>query len=129
VEVLGTKVSARFTTKNPKRLELLNYTGGEQAWQTVDIGHTPAFRTVTGEIFEFGFSDAILQMVAAFFHELAHGRPLRPSAGCVTPEETALSHGLFTAALRSQAGGTTEAIELHPLTSSPEGRETESSNS
>ena len=29
-EVLGTRASARFSTKNPKRLELLNYAGGEQ---------------------------------------------------------------------------------------------------
>ncbi len=110
VEIYGTNASARFSTKNPKRLELLNYTGGEQAWREIDLGYTGAFKTVTGEIFEFGFSDSILQMVAAFLHEVAHGRPLLPAAGCVTPEETALSHRLFTAALRSQAAATTEAV-------------------
>ncbi len=110
VEVLGTRASARFSTKNPKRLELLTYSGGEQAWQGIDTGYSPAFRAVSGEIFEFGFPDAMLQMTAAFLHEVAHGRPLRPSAGCVTPEETALSHRLFTAALRSHEKGTTENV-------------------
>lgn len=45
------------------------------------------------------------QMTAAFCHELVHGQPLRSSAGCVTPDETALSHRLFTAALRSHSTG------------------------
>jgi predicted dehydrogenase len=110
VEIAGTKASARFSTKNPKRLELLTYSGGEQAWQEIDVGYTGAFKAVSGEIFEFGFPDAMLQMTAAYLHELAHGRPLRPSAGCVTPDETALSHRLFTAALRSYEHGTTEKV-------------------
>ncbi|MFM8334730.1 MAG: Gfo/Idh/MocA family protein [Opitutaceae bacterium] len=110
VEIAGTKASARFSTKNPKRLELLTYSGGEQAWQEIDVGYTGAFKAVSGEIFEFGFPDAMLQMTAAYLHELTHGRPLRPSAGCVTPEETALSHRLFTAALRSHEHGTTEKV-------------------
>ena len=110
VEIAGTKASARFSTKSPKRLELLTYSGGEQAWQEIDVGYTGAFKAVSGEIFEFGFPDAMLQMTAAYLHELAHGRPLRPSAGCVTPEETALSHRLFTAALRSHEHGSTEKV-------------------
>ena len=110
VEIYGTKLSARFSTKNPKRLELLSTTRGEQAWQAIDLGCSSAFKTITGEIFEFGFSDSILQMTAAFVHEIANGKPLHPAAGCVTPEETALSHRLFTAALRSQASGTVEQV-------------------
>lgn len=110
LEILGTQASVRFSTKNPKSLEYLAYDGGEQSWQQIDIGHSGAFKTLTGEIFEFGFSDSILQMTAAFMHEVAHGQPLRASAGCVTPGETALSHRLFTAALRSQASVTTEAV-------------------
>jgi predicted dehydrogenase len=110
VEISGTKAAARFSTKNPKRLELLTYTGGEQAWQEIDIGYAGAFKAISGEIFEFGFTDAMQQMTAAYCHELAHGRPLRPAAGCATPEETALSHRLFTAALRSHEQGTTEAV-------------------
>lgn len=104
VEVLGTRASARFSTKNPKRLERLEYSGGEQVWGQIDVGHQSAFASITGGIFEFGFSDAILQMWAAFLYELEHGQPASRFAGCVTPEETALSHRLFTAALCSQAG-------------------------
>ena len=62
----------------------------------------PPFKTITGPNFEFGFPDCFLQMCAAFVHELATGQPLRKFAQCVTPEETHLSHKLFTAALQSQ---------------------------
>ena len=67
----------------------------------IDVGYETAFQSITGGIFEFGFSDAILQMWAAFLHEL-HTATAARFAGCVTPEETALSHRLFTAALLSQ---------------------------
>jgi predicted dehydrogenase len=110
LEIFGTKAAVRFSTKSPKRLELLSYSGGEQSWQEIDMGYTSAFKTISGDIFEFGFSDSILQMAAAFFYEVAHGKPLRLAAGCVTPDETALSHRLFTAALRSQASATTEVV-------------------
>ena len=110
IEIYGTKASARFSTKNPKRIEILEYAGGEQDWREIDTGYTPAFKTISGDIFEFGFTDSILQMLAAFFHEVGHGRPLKPAAGCVTPGETALSHRLFTAALASQKTGTTAAV-------------------
>jgi predicted dehydrogenase len=102
LEVLGTSACAKFSTKNPRRLELLEYQGGRQTWQQVDMGQETAFKSITGGIFEFGFSDAILQMWAGYVHELTRGQPLKPFAGCVTPEETALSHQLFTAALESQ---------------------------
>jgi len=101
LEILGTKASAKFSTKNPRRLELLEYRGGEQSWQQLDMGQETAFKTRTGGIFEFGFSNAILQMWAGFVYELAAGKPLKRFAGCVIPEETALSHALFTAALES----------------------------
>ncbi len=82
-------------------LEVLEYSGGEQVWGQVQMGYETPFPTVTGGIFQFGFSDAILQMWAAFLFELAHGRPLRRFVGCVTPDEAAWSHRLFTAALES----------------------------
>ncbi len=110
VEILGTKVSARFSTTNPRRLEVMEYSGGEQAWQQIDVGYTPAFKSITGGIFEFGFPDAILQMWAAFVYELTKGKPLSKFAGCVKPEEVALSHKLFTAALESQKNNATVAI-------------------
>ncbi len=103
IEILGTRASARFSTKNPKLLQVMEYSGGEQAWQQIDMGHETAFKSITGGIFEPGFPDVILQMWAAFLHELAEGRPVAKFAGCVTPEETAMSHRLFTAALESQA--------------------------
>jgi predicted dehydrogenase len=101
LEILGTLASARFSTRNPRRLELLVYQSGDQSWRQLDMGQETAFKTITGGIFEFGFSDAVLQMWASFMFELTKGRRLRPFAGCVTPEETALSHELFTAALES----------------------------
>ena len=36
--------------------------GGEQVWGQVDMGQETAFPAITGGIFEFGFSDAILQV-------------------------------------------------------------------
>jgi predicted dehydrogenase len=102
IEVLGMQGCARFSTKNPRRIEVLEYKGGEQAWQHIDMGCETTFKSITGGIFEVGFSDALMQMFAAFLYELAHGKPLKKFAGCVTPEETALSHRLFTAALESQ---------------------------
>ncbi len=111
-EVYGMRKSARYSSKNTNEIEILDYSrGGEQAWQHIDMGHETAFKTITGSIFEFGFSDAVLQMWAAFLYELTHGKPLKRFAGCVTPEETALSHRLFTAALVSHREGKTVPIE------------------
>jgi predicted dehydrogenase len=110
VRISGTEWCARFSTKNPKLLEILEYKGGEQIWQNLDLGHETAFKSVTGGIFEFGFSDSILQMWAAFLHELTCGHPLSKFAYCVTPEETELSHKVFTAALESERKGETIAL-------------------
>ena len=38
------------------------------------------------------------------------GMPLSKYAGCVTPAEVGYGHALFTAALKSQANGTTELV-------------------
>ena len=111
IEIKGTKACARFSTRNPRRLDLLEYTGGEQVWGRIDLGHQTAFKSITGGIFEFGFSDAILQMAAAFVHELTEGHPPCRFAGCATPGETALSHRLLTAALESQKNATTVPVE------------------
>ncbi len=105
IRVYGTAYSAEFSTKSPKQIRYLPYTpGGEQAWREMDVPFTSAYPTITGEIFEFGFTDAILQMWAAFCDELAHGRDgMRQGFYCVTPEEAGWSHDLFTAALQSHA--------------------------
>ena len=66
-----------------------------------------AYPVITGSIFEFGFPDAILQMWAAFCDELLNGPGMKQPFYCVTPEEAAESHRLFTAALESQRTGHT----------------------
>ena len=109
-EVFGTKACARFSTKNANTLEILEYTGGEQAWQRIDVGHEVAYKSLTGSIFECGFSDIILQMWAAFLYEFEHGKAPKKFAGCATPEETALSHQVFTAALESHKKRSTVAV-------------------
>jgi predicted dehydrogenase len=109
-EILGTKACARWSSANPNVLQLLEYTGGEQAYRAVETGYTPAYQTITGVNFEFGFTDAILQMWAAFVHELATGTTPTKFAGCATPAEAHLSHRLFTAALESAATGATRPV-------------------
>jgi len=111
IEVYGTKTSARFSTRDPKGLEWLEYTGGEQVWGRVQTGYETAYKTITGPNFEFGAPDALLQMLAAFLFELGGGHPPHPFAGCMKPEETALAHRLFTAALKSHQGRTVEPVE------------------
>lgn len=101
-EILGTKASAKWTSVDADILDVMHYDGSEQAWERIQTGHETAFKTITGGIFQFGFTDSILQMWAAFLYELAHGRPLKKFAGCVTPDEAMLSHRMFTAALKSQ---------------------------
>ena len=111
IRINGTALSAEFSTKNPKQLRWLPYVpGGEQAWQVMDIPYQSAYKSITGEIFEFGFSDSILQMWAAFCDELVNGPQMAQPFTCATPEETAASHRLFTAALESQRSGQTVAV-------------------
>ena len=102
VKILGMKTSVRWSTKNPKLLEVMTYDGSEQTWGHIDMGMEMAFKSITGGIFESGFADAVQQMWAGFLYELEHGKPATAFSGCVTPAEAALSHRLFTAALESQ---------------------------
>jgi predicted dehydrogenase len=103
IEVDGTEGSIAFSTKRPKTLRTMAYEPGhEQEWRVTDLGYESAYPAITGAIFEFGFSDAVLQMWAAFCDELAHGRDgMGQPFYCATPEEAAATHQLFTAALRS----------------------------
>jgi len=107
LRVTGMNASAYFTTEDPNAFHSLLSEGKNQAWSRVVVGNTPMFPTITGDIFEFGFSDSILQMWAAFMQELAGAKV---TFGCFTPEETRLSHALATAALKSHA--TKQAIPL-----------------
>ncbi len=124
LEIYGTQASARFSLNEANTLELLEYTPGgegtpnakdrvwepEQAWKKISIGHEMTYKSITGEIFQVGVSDAILQMWAAFLYEWERGETPGRFAGCATPEESVLWHKLFTAALDSQASGTTRSI-------------------
>ncbi len=110
IEILGTKACARFSTKRANTLEILEYAGGEQAWQQIDMGHEVAFESITAGISQFGMPDAILQMWAAFLYELDTGRARDKFSGCVRPEETALNHRLFTAAMNSHKTGRTVTV-------------------
>ena len=98
IRVLGMSGSASFTTKSPRQWQFMTYRpGGTQAWQVEDLGYTPIFPTITGGIFEFGFTDAIQQMWAAYVDELAGGDAR--GFPCVTPQEAADHHAILTAAL------------------------------
>ncbi len=108
IRIWGTSMSAEFTTKNPKQVAWLPYTpGSEQVWHVMDVPYQSAYETITGKIFEFGFSDSILQMWAAFCDELVNGKNMKQPFYCATPEEAAETHRLFTAALESQRTGQT----------------------
>ncbi len=98
-EVVGTQGGLKFSTKNPKTLSVFQ-NGNEQSWNAIDLGHKSAFATVTGGIFEFGFPDSILQMLASFAAERAG--VLGGRLGMVTPAEAVQSHRIWAAALRSQ---------------------------
>jgi len=104
IEVYGTEGSAKFSTHNPKAFDFLTTIGKEQGWTRVDVGSQSAIPTITGGIFEFGFSDAFQQMIGAFIHELSGNDSIHPFTN-VTPEETMWSHELFTAALESNKAG------------------------
>ena len=111
IEIYGTRASVRYSLRDANALELLEYEpGGEQQWRRLDMGHEVAYRSITPAIFQFGVSDAILQMWAAFLHELDGGQVGHRFAQCVTPVESALWHRLFTAALESQATGTVAVV-------------------
>lgn len=103
INIYGTEFSVEYSTKYPKTLRTMEYKpGGEQAWQTVDLGYEMAYPTITGGIFEWGFSDIILQMWASFCDQLAHGTgKMQQAFYCATPEETRLHHRILTAALES----------------------------
>lgn len=107
LEVVGMDGGARFSTADPKRVEYFasieTPTGHEQSWQAVQVGSQSVWPTVTGGIFESGFSDAILQMWAAFLAERAGA--LGDRFGCATPTEALGCHEMADAAAISYAEG------------------------
>jgi predicted dehydrogenase len=103
-EAIGMEGGVRFSTKNPKSVDIFSLVdvpghGREQVWQQIDAGSQSAWPTVTGANFEFGFSDSILQMWAAFLAE--REGLLGDRFGCVTPQEAAATHGIFRAGMES----------------------------
>jgi hypothetical protein len=70
------------------------------AWQSLQTGSQSVWPTVTGGIFEFGFSDAILQMLATFLAEREGA--LADRFGCASPQEAWLTHRIYEAAWDSQ---------------------------
>jgi predicted dehydrogenase len=107
-EALGLDGGVRFSTKNPKQVEVFSVVdvpGGarEQVWSSLDTGSQSVWPTVTGPNFEPGFSDAMLQMLAAFLAEREGA--LGDRFGCATPDEAALTHAIYRAAIQSHDTG------------------------
>lgn len=98
IEVYGLECSVKFSSNDPNAFFYTQAVGKEQAWCRLNVGYKPQFPTITGGIFEFGFTDSMLQMWCAFMKEVS-GEEV--AFGCFTPEETRLSHKLLTAALTS----------------------------
>lgn len=109
IEIYGTIGSVKFSTRDPKAFHYLETTGSEQGWTRVDIGSQSFIPSITGGIFEFGFSDAFQQMIAAFMLEFTSGNSKHPFHN-VTPQETHQSHLIMTAAIKSYKTG--QRIEL-----------------
>lgn len=110
LRVAGMDGGVEFSTRHPKTVRRFTVREGRQIWEDLETGSQSVFPTVTGEIFEFGFSDAVLQMWAAFLAERAGG--LGGRFGCVTPDEALAAHRLLDAALLSAESGRAEPV-LH----------------
>lgn len=107
IRVTGMAGGAAFSTRYPKTVWKLALDKTEQVWGELEMGsQSPGtWPTVTGGIFEFGFPDAIQQMLAAYFAERAGS--LGDRFGCATPAEALASHEIVDAAMRSWDRGDT----------------------
>ncbi len=108
-EIYGMDLSAKFSTDDPNALYYTVSRGQVQSWARLPVGQRTLFPTITGGIFEFGFSDSLLQMLAAYVSEL---KGLPCPFGCFTPSEAKKSHELLTAALTAYEKGVT--VPLSP---------------
>ena len=108
-EIYGMECSAKFSSDDSNAFQYTVSWGKEQAWSRVCVGYKPMLPTITGPIFEFGFVDAMQQMLGAFMLEYT-GQEV--PFGLFRPEETRMSHALSTAALRSHYNGTVEQLNL-----------------
>jgi predicted dehydrogenase len=108
IEVIGTEGGIKYSTKDTKALWTFERKK-EQSWQRTDLGFQVPFTTITGGIFEPGFPDCFMQMLAAYVAE--REGMLNNKFGCVTMEEAVASHQLFSAALESF--GTKSAVHIN----------------
>lgn len=115
IEVLGTNGGAKYSTKDTKVLWTFK-NGKEQVWQRADLGFQTQFPVTTGGIFEAGFADCFLQMLAAYIAE--RGGALDNKFGCVTPEEAVDSHRIFEAALKSHLEQTVAEVNYEKIPAS-----------
>ncbi len=110
IEVYGTNGGVRYSTKDTKAFwQFTN--GSEQWWKRTDLGFQMPFDTITGGIFEAGFPDCFMQMLAAFIAEREGF--LGNRFGCVTPEEAVQSHCIFQAALHAHASQMAEPVSYY----------------
>ncbi len=117
--VMGMAGGAHFSTRYPKTVRRMRIEGKDQVWQEVEMGSQSVFPTVTGAIFESGFSDAVQQMWAAYLAERAGA--LGGRFGCATPAEALDAHRVVAAAMESYRR--MAAIELLPRVSHSEGND------
>jgi hypothetical protein len=99
ITATGMDGGVAFSTAQPKTVHRFAVRDGRQIWERSEVGSQSVFPTATGAIFEFGFSDAVLQMWAAFLAERAGA--LDGRFGTATPAEALDAHRIFAAALRS----------------------------
>jgi predicted dehydrogenase len=111
LRALGMDGGVEFSTASPKAVHRFAVRDGRQTWERLETGSQSAFATVTGPIFEFGFSDAILQMWAAYLAEREGA--LGGRLGCVTPAEALAAHEVLAAAQASGASGAAEPVGIH----------------
>ncbi len=105
-EALGMDGGVRFSTRTPATMQRFALRDGEQVWEEVQPGNLSSWPTISGGIFEFGFSDALMQMWASYLAERAGA--LGNRFGTATVGEALDAHRVFDAALRSQASGRAE---------------------
>ncbi|MGY4384977.1 putative dehydrogenase [Pedobacter sp. UYP24] len=116
IEVMGTEGGVKYSTKDTKALWTFHINNGSQLWQRTDLGFKGVvFPTITGGIFEPGFADCFMQMLAAYFAEREGA--LGNKFGCVTPQEAVDSHALFHAALTSHKNNSVERIPYNQIES------------
>ncbi|MET3808782.1 putative dehydrogenase [Nakamurella sp. UYEF19] len=110
MRVVGMDGGVEFSTRYPQSFKVMTIRDGQQVWEERMAGSQSAQPTITGGIFEFGFTDALLQMWAAYFAERAG--ELGDAFGCATPAEALASHQLFDAALL--ASQSRQSVPLAP---------------